>query len=106
MRHLLLATVTVLFAACSPKSRFKDYTTPERAARSFVEAGRVGDMESFRESVVAAERGQNLTCDDEDLGDYELMLDRRIGDDRAIVMMQLGPVQSPLACVREDHLPH
>ena len=55
MRHTIAITTLLALCACGPKSKFQDYTTPERAARSYIEAGRVGDDGAMRRSVVAAD---------------------------------------------------
>lgn len=101
MNRSTIAACGLLLAACGPKSTFHDYSTPERATRSFLEAGRVGDSASIRESVVAAERDTDLHIDYGDLGDYSLMLDSLIDDKSAVVIMQTGPVRSPVVCLVE-----
>lgn len=102
MTRSIIAACGLLLAACGPKSTFHDYSTPERATRSFLEAGRVGDTASVRESVVAAERDVELKVDYADIGDYSLMLDSLIDDERAVVIMKTGPVSSPIVCLSEN----
>jgi len=103
-RTLAVAALATLLAGCgrSAKSSFHDLSTPENAARSFLEAGRVGDMDSLRASVVAAERKQELHCDYGELERYELRLDRHLDDEHAVVMLAVGPVESPFAVQREQ----
>lgn len=102
MSRFIIAACCLALAACGPRSQFHDYSTPERAARSFIEAGRVGDTQSARQSVAAAERNGDLHIDYGDIGDYSLTLDRLITDERAVVILKTGPVSSPVACVSED----
>jgi len=101
MNRSIIAACGLLLAACGPKSTFHDYSTPERATRSFLEAGRVGDSASVRESVVAAERDADLHIDYGDLGDYSLMLDSLIDGESAVVILKTGPVRSPVVCLAE-----
>ena len=101
MRHLITIIGLLFYAACNPKSRFCDYTTPEHAVRSFVESGRVGDMAGARAAVVASERDRELHCDYRDIGDYSLRLAHTDGGSRAVVLLVVGPIQSPIACRRE-----
>ena len=101
MRRPWTLFACLAFAACGPTSRFHDYSTPERAAQCFVEAGRIGDLASVRRSVVAAERDQELECDYRELGTYKLVRDRELDRDHVVVVLQSGTVGSPLACVRE-----
>lgn len=101
MRPRCTLAILLALGACGPRSRFHDYSTPERAAQCFVEAGRVGDLDAVRASVVTAERDQHLQCDYSDLGPYKLVRDRDLDRDHAVVVLQSGTVSSPLACVRE-----
>lgn len=101
MRYTFATISTLALCACGPKSKFQDYTTPERAARSYIEAGRVGDDAAMRRSVVAAERDLEQRADYEDLADYSLQLDRLIDDQRAVVLLVTGPLQTPIACQKE-----
>lgn len=96
-RLAALAAVSLLACGCGPESRFRDYSTPERAAQSFIEAGRIGDERSLRRSVVTTERDMELSCDYADLGDYALSLDSLL-EDRAVVLLQTGSLSSPIAC--------
>ncbi|MFK7738852.1 MAG: hypothetical protein AB8H80_00915 [Planctomycetota bacterium] len=95
------AAAALLLTGCGPTSEYHDYSTPERAAKSFVEAGRIGDVGTMRRSVVAAERKMELSCDYKDLGAYSISLDRLV-DDSAVVLLQAGPKESPLACRLES----
>ncbi|MCB9876474.1 MAG: hypothetical protein H6835_02640 [Planctomycetes bacterium] len=92
----------LIWAACG-KRPHQDFTSAVGAARSFVEAGRVGDIDAVREALVVAERRQQITCDYSQLqdGDFALVFDREIDEDHAVVQLQCGPIASPLACVRE-----
>lgn len=101
MSRSIITACCLALAACGPRSQFHDYSTPERAARSFIEAGRVGDTASVRESVTASERDGELHIDYGDIGDYSLTLDSLIDDERAVVILQTGTVSSPVACVSE-----
>ena len=100
MRRATIACCTLLAACGGPRAE-RDYTTPERAAWSFVEAGRIGDLDGVREALVAAERGQDVHCDYSDLGAYELVRDRELDEDHVVVVLQTGRVRVPLACVSE-----
>tara|TARA_R110002072_G_scaffold241027_4_gene399613 strand:- start:38580 stop:38969 length:390 start_codon:yes stop_codon:yes gene_type:complete len=102
MRRSIMTLSCLALSACGPKSNFHDYTTPERAARSFIEAGRVGDTSSVRQSVVAAERESCGNVDYKDLGEYSITLDRLIEGERAVVIMASGKLQTPLACRMEQ----
>ena len=102
MRQSILATCCLLLAACAPKSHCHDYSSPERAARSFLEAGRVGDTDSVRQAVIAAERDSVGHVDYQSIGEYSLTLDRLVDERNAIVTLQTGPIRSPLACIMES----
>ena len=102
MSRANIAACCLALAACGPKSQYHDYSTPERAARSFIEAGRVGDTASARQSVVKAERSGDLHIDYGDIGDYSLTLERLIHDEQAVVILKTGSVSSPVACLAED----
>ena len=102
MRHSITLVFFLGLAACYPKSPDYDYSTPEGAVRSFLEAGRVGDSRSVRESVIAAERKLDLHIDYRDIGEYSLASNKRIDNQSAVVMLRTGTVQSPLACVKEQ----
>ena len=94
----------LIWAACACKKPPQDFSSALGAARSFVEAGRLGDIDAVREALVQAERGQQITCDYSQLqeGDYQLVFDSEFDDDHAVVLLQCGPISSPLACVREQ----
>ena len=101
MRQSIPFAGCLLLAACGPNSTFHDYTSPERAARSFLEAGRIGDSRSVRESVVAAERDSVGYVDYASIGDYTLTLDALSDAQRAVVLLRTGQVTAPLACIKE-----
>lgn len=101
MRLLLCLAVGLTATACGPRSPYNDYTSPERAARSFVEAGRVGDCASVRSALVAAEQNDQLHIDYRDLGKYSLRVDSVTSDQSAVVVLQAGAIRSPLACRKE-----
>lgn len=88
-------------AGCRQASTCNDYTTPQQAARSFLEAGRMGDKASVRAAVVAAERDSVGHVDYQNIGDYTLTFDRWTDDRHAVVMMQTGPLRSPIVCAKE-----
>jgi len=102
MRRAMTILSCLALTACGPKSQFHDYTTPERAARSFIEAGRVGDTGSVRQSVVASERDTCGKVDYRDIGDYSITLDSLIEGERAVVILGSGTVQAPIACRMEQ----
>lgn len=96
-----ISLVCLTLAACGQRSAFVDHSTPLNAARSFVEAGRVGDTDAARASLVAAERNQDISCDYSEIGHYELELVQEFDEDHVVVMLRTGPIESPLACQRE-----
>lgn len=102
MRRSTMIFCCLAFTACGPKSKFHDYTTPERAARSFIEAGRLGDSSSVRQSVVADERDSCGSVDYNDIGEYSITLDSLIDDERAVVILQSGKTKAPIACRMEE----
>lgn len=102
MRRPMMILGCLALAACGPKSKFHDYTTPERAVRSFIEAGRVGDEGSIRQSLVAAEQDACSNVDYKDIGEYTLVLDRLLEGERAVVLLETGGVKAPVACVMES----
>ncbi|MFT4515114.1 MAG: hypothetical protein ACI89X_003969 [Planctomycetota bacterium] len=101
MRRSMMILSCLALTACGPKSKFHDYTTPERAARSFIEAGRVGDSGSVRQSVVAKERDSCGSVDYKDIGEYSITLASLMEDDSAVVTLQSGTLKAPIACRME-----
>jgi hypothetical protein len=105
MRHFITLACglagCLAFSGCRQASTCHDYTTPQQAARSFLEAGRMGDKASVRAAVVAAERDSVGHVDYQTIGDYTLTLDHWIDDRHAVVRMQIGPIHAPIACTKE-----
>lgn len=101
MSRLSLTACCLALAACGPRSEYHDYSTPERAARSFIEAGRVGDTYSARQAIARGERDGDLHIDYGGIGDYSLTLERLIHGEEAVVILTTGNVRSPIACVAE-----
>ena len=102
MRRPMMILSCLALTACGPKSKFHDYTTPERAARSFIEAGRVGDAGSIRQSIVADERESCGNVDYKDVDDYSITLDSLIDGESAVVIWQSGVLETPIACRMEN----
>ena len=102
MSRVWTAAGCLAVAGCAPRSQYHDYSTPERAARSFIEAGRVGDDASARQSVARAEQDGDLHIDYGDIGEYSLTLERLIHGQHAVVILRTGDIRSPVACVSEE----
>lgn len=102
MRRSMMILSCLALSACGPRSKFHDYTTPERAARCFIEAGRIGDSDSARQSVVADERDSCGSVDYHDIGEYSITLDSLMEDESAVVILQSGKTKAPIACRMEE----
>jgi hypothetical protein len=101
MRRSITVLSCLALTACGPKSKFHDYTSPALAARSFIEASRLGDLDSVRQSIVADERNSCGNVDYMDIGDYSITLDHLIENESAVVILQSGTAKAPFACRME-----